>query len=104
MSNQLNAIQIAKNKAAGLPLNDYGLYPAAYCKSTGLPMYSRDNYKTVAHMYLSKSRCKKIGHPVQENETIVAFYRLMNGYTPLYDRTGLTDGWTFNIYRSPERT
>ena len=67
-------------------LNQYGLYPAAYCRETGLPMYDVSTYGPVADVLLSKTRCKRLHMPVQAGEEPVAFYRLRNGYTGLYPR------------------
>lgn len=44
-------------------LNQYGLYPASYCRSTGLPMYSKATYEPMADRYISATRCKKLGRP-----------------------------------------
>ena len=67
-------------------LNRYGLYPARYCRSTGLPMYNSGSYQAVADVLLSKSRCLKIKRPVQPEEKPVAFYLCQNGYCGLYRR------------------
>lgn len=67
-------------------LNQYGLYPASYCRALGLPMYNHDDYGQVADRYLSKTRCKTMGKPVEPGEEPVAFYKCQNGYTPLYYR------------------
>lgn len=66
--------------------NRYGWYSAAYCKSTGLPMFQGYNYHSYANIYLSQSRCEKIGKPVLPGEEPVAFYRVYNGYCALYKR------------------
>ena len=71
--------------------NQYGLYPVIYCRSTGLPMFQRDNYTAFAERYLSRSRCKAAGRPVAPGEQPVAWYRCQNGYCPLYDRTEAPD-------------
>lgn len=65
----------------------YKCYTSEYCKLMGLPMLNHETYKDYAEKWLSPSRCKKAGKPVQEGEKPVAFYRLVNGYCPLYDRT-----------------
>ena len=67
--------------------NGYGWYTAEYCKSTGLPMYSKKSYEQVAGKYLSKTRCAKIKMPVKEGENPVAFYRVDRGYCGLCDRS-----------------
>lgn len=83
---QLKPEIILKDKEVGLPLNKYGLYPAAYCRSTGLPMYNNSNYGSLADKFLSRTRCQKLRQPVQQDEQPAAFYRLMNGYCELYLR------------------
>ena len=67
-------------------LNQYGLFPASYCRALGLPMYSKDTFEPVADQYMSATRCKKLGRPVEPGEEPVAFYRCQNGYCPLYYR------------------
>ena len=66
--------------------NQYGWYTAEYCRSTGLPMYTRKTYADVSDRYLSKTRCAKIKMPVKEGENPVAFYRVERGYCALYLR------------------
>ena len=63
----------------------YGTYTAEYCRSTGLPMYQKEDYESRKNL-CSKSQRKKMGNPVKEGEYPVAFYRVMNGYCGLYDR------------------
>lgn len=65
----------------------YKTYTAAYCKTLGLPMLNNSTYEEYADKWLSPSRCKKAGKPVQENENPIAFYKVNHGYCPLYDRT-----------------
>lgn len=67
--------------------NSYGFYTAEYCKSTRKPMFkSNSEYSPFSDKLLSKTRCKAIKMPVKENEEIYAFYRVKNGYCPLYFR------------------
>lgn len=65
----------------------YGTYTAEYCKSTGKPMYSKNEYEYRRGLY-SKTQCRRMGKPVTEREEPVAFYRVMNGYCGLYERIG----------------
>ena len=87
MGKQLNWKKIEENQRLGLPLNSYGYYPAEYCRSTGLPMYTPSTYYEVKDIYLSKTRCKQIKKPVLEKESPVAFYQVQHGYCVLYDRS-----------------
>lgn len=66
--------------------NSYGWFTAEYCRSTGLPMYNKETYAAVSGRLLSKTRCAKLGKPVKENESPVAFYRVDRGYCGLYLR------------------
>lgn len=70
----------------------YKCYVASYVKTTGLPMFggselSKLDYEKYADKWLSKTRCEKIKKPVKDGEAIVAWYRVKNGYIPLYDRS-----------------
>jgi len=71
----------------------YKCYTAEYCKYTGKPMLNSDTYRPYSDKWLSPTRCKFIEHPVIENEEIVAFYRVVNGYCPLYDREEYINEW-----------
>lgn len=76
-----------------LKVNSYGLYTAASCKETGLPMiqnYFGENRK-YANTWLSASRCKKIKQPVKADEQPIAFYKCKNGYCGLYYRENNAD-------------
>ncbi|OPJ60677.1 hypothetical protein [Clostridium oryzae] len=64
----------------------YKCFTAEYCRHIGLPMLNKENYSEYADKWLSKSRRKKIGKPVKEDEVPVAFYRINNRYCALYDR------------------
>lgn len=70
----------------------YRCYTAESARKTGLPMignkdFTKDEYaEKYFNKWLSKSRCKQIKQPVQDNENPVAFYRVKNGYVPLYER------------------
>ena len=70
----------------------YKCYTAESCRATGLPMFgskelSKEEYSKYANRWLSKTRCKQIKRPVVEGENPVAFFRVKNGYIPLFDRT-----------------
>ena len=70
----------------------YKCYTADSCRKTGLIMFGssdtpKSKYSEYADKYLSKSRCKLIKKPVKDDEQPIAFYRVMNGYVPLYDRS-----------------
>ena len=62
----------------------YGLYRAEWCRRTGLPMYSRKDWEIIERERLfTKSRAKR--EKVNINDNIVcAWYRMQNGYTPLF--------------------
>lgn len=49
-------------------------------------MYNKETYAAVSGRLLSKTRCAKLGKPVKENESPVAFYRVDRGYCGLYLR------------------
>lgn len=66
--------------------NSYGFYTAEYCRSTKKPMIQQSEYRAFKDVLLSKTRCKEIKQPVQENEEIYAFLRVMHGYCALYYR------------------
>ena len=63
----------------------YGTYTAEYCRSTGKPMYQREDYKARENLY-SKTQCKRMGKPVKDGEEPAAFYRVQHGYCGLYER------------------
>lgn len=66
----------------------YKCYTAKSCKTTGLPMvdFGYSNFPEKANVWLSKTRCLKIKKPVEAGEEPVAFFRVYNGYVPLYLR------------------
>ncbi|EGT4141303.1 hypothetical protein EQY97_10220 [Clostridium perfringens] len=71
--------------------NYYKCYTAESCRKTGLPMFGgniskEEYYDKYKDKFLSKTRCKEIKKPVYEGEEPVAFYRMLNGYIPLYLR------------------
>lgn len=65
--------------------NKYGNYTAEYCRSTGKPMYQKEDWEKRAKLY-SRTQCRKMGRPVQDGEEPAAFYRVLNGYCGLYER------------------
>lgn len=78
---------ILKKRKQIYMFNGYGFYTAEYCKSTKKPMFkSFSEYRPFADKLLSATKCKKIKRPVQENEEIYAFYKVMHGYCALYFR------------------
>lgn len=66
----------------------YKMYRASWCKKTGLPMYSKKDYEIVEKEKLySKSRAKK--EKIQIDTTkVCAWYRMFNGYIPLFKVEG----------------
>lgn len=63
--------------------NSYGFFAAEYVNYTGLPKNERRKN------WLSKSQCKIIKKPVNEDELIngiVGFMPAMHGYYALYER------------------
>lgn len=70
----------------------YKLYRAEYCKKTELPMYSWKDYDyMIANGIYTRSRAK--AEKVVIDETCpVGWYRLMNGYTPLFTIKANPDG------------
>lgn len=92
MGKQLSVKEYSERKSNGEPINRYGYYSADYCRQTGLPMYrSKEEYAPLAQIFLSKTRCMAQGRLVSASEKPIAFYRVMNGYCPLYDRREQTE-------------
>ena len=62
----------------------YKTYRAKWCKQTGLPMYSKKDWDTIEKERLyTRSRAKKEKVNI-DTETVCAWYRRQNGYTPLF--------------------
>ena len=79
--------EVGLEEAPKIPvINSYGFYTAEYCRSTKKPMIQSSQYAPFSNTLLSKSRCKKIKRPVEDNEEIYAFLRVHNGYCALYYR------------------
>jgi hypothetical protein len=75
----------------------YKTYKSEFVKSSGLPYYRKENgwnikdLKDRGKILLSTSRCKKFKIPVAEKENVAGYKKVMQGYVPLYDRTGLVE-------------
>ena len=66
----------------------YKLYKAAYCRTTGLPMYGHKDFPEVeAKKLYSKTRAKLAKVEIDESRPL-AWYRCENGYTPLFGVKG----------------
>lgn len=62
----------------------YKLYKAEWCKKSGLPMYGKKDFATVEEKHLyTVTRAKKEKIQIDTN-TVCAWYRMTNGYTPLF--------------------
>ncbi len=85
MNNNCNTTVIV-NGVTVTPHKQYpGQYPAAQCRKTGLPMvdwFGRISYPG-GKLY-SRTQRKQAKCPVQQDELPVAWYRMCNGYIPLY--------------------
>ncbi len=66
----------------------YPAYMAEDVKKTGLPIYSRKDRSTggAAARLQSMSQRRKSGKPVEAEEEVKGWYRVQNGYVPLYER------------------
>ena len=65
----------------------YKTYRAAWCKKSGLPMYSKKDFEKVEREGLfTVSRAKK-EKVVIDTRTVCGWYRMPNGYTPMFRRT-----------------
>lgn len=64
----------------------YPAYKAKDVHMTGLPIYTSIDRRAggAAEHLQSTTQRKKAGFPVQENERPLGWYRVMNGYVPLY--------------------
>lgn len=64
----------------------YKAYRASWCRASGLPMYSRKDFETVERGGLyTKSRAAREKVEIDESK-VLGWYRLPNGYTPLFGR------------------
>ena len=62
----------------------YKAYRAAYCHSTGLPMYGSKDFAEVQEKgFYTKTRAKREKVQIDESQ-LVGWYRMPNGYTPLF--------------------
>ena len=62
----------------------YKAYRAAYCHSTGLPMYGHKDFPEVQEKRLyTKTRAKREKVQIDESQP-VGWYRMPNGYTPMF--------------------
>jgi hypothetical protein len=65
----------------------YKLYKADWCRKSGLPMYAKKDWPTVEENELyTITRAKKAKVQIDIN-TVCAWYRMPNGYTPLFKTT-----------------
>lgn len=66
----------------------YKAYRAAYCHSTGLPMYGNKDFPFVQeNMLYTISRAKREKVEIDTKEP-VGWYRTQHGYVPLFRCTG----------------
>ncbi|MBQ7788409.1 MAG: hypothetical protein IJ398_02005 [Clostridia bacterium] len=62
----------------------YSQYKAAWCRKTGLPMYSRKDFEVIEKEGLyTMSRAKRCKVQIDTTK-ICAWYRRSNGYTPMF--------------------
>lgn len=62
----------------------YKMYRAAYCHSTGLPMYgSKDFAEVQEKRFYTKTRAKREKVQIDESQP-VGWYRMQTGYVPLF--------------------
>ena len=68
--------------------SSYNLYRAKWCKASALPMYSKKDFHLVEKQKLySRARAKK--EKIQIDDTkVYAWYRMFNGYIPLFKIKG----------------
>lgn len=72
----VNGVEVYKHR-------NYSAYRAADCRATGLPMYTgADRPRNL----LSTTQRQRSRHPVREDELPTAWFRVMNGYVPLYEK------------------
>lgn len=63
----------------------YNQYKAAWCKKSGLPMYSKNDWDKIERDELySVTRAQRAR--VAIGTTVCAWYRMANGYIPLFKR------------------
>ena len=66
----------------------YKLYKASWCRKSGLPMYGNKDWSTVQEQELySITRAKKAKIEI-DTETVCAWYRMPQGYIPLFKKKG----------------
>ena len=64
----------------------YKLYKASWCHKSGLPMYGKKDWNTVQEQGLyTITRAKKEKVSIDASN-VCAWYRMPNGYTPLFRR------------------
>ena len=64
----------------------YNQYKAAWCKKSGLPMYSKNDWGKIEKDGLySVTRAMRARVKI-DTETVCAWYRMANGYIPLFKR------------------
>lgn len=62
----------------------YKAYRAAYCRSTGLPMYESKDFSELQEKgFYTKSRAQREKAWIDENNP-VGWYRVQHGYVPLF--------------------
>ncbi len=59
-------------------------YEADYCRSTGLPMYSKKTFAEVSKKQLYTVTRAKREHVAIDDTIVYGWYRTMNGYVPLF--------------------
>jgi len=62
----------------------YKQYKAAWCKKSGLPMYTKNDWSKIEKDELySVTRAMRAKVDIDKT-TVCAWYRMPNGYTPLF--------------------
>ena len=77
--------KITVNGIELVPHQRYGTYLARDCRKTGLPMLDKNSrYQPGAKEYYSRTQRSRMHKPIQGGEAPEAWYRVENGYVPLY--------------------
>ena len=64
----------------------YRLYRASWCHKSGLPMYGKKEFPTVLEQGLYTRHRAKVERVVIDETTVFAWYRMPQGYTPLFKK------------------
>lgn len=78
----------------------YKAYRADWCRKSGLPMYAKKDFEKIEEegLYTTSRACRE--DVKIDNQTVVAWYRLTNGYTPLFKALENNKKWSKKIILS----